>query len=336
MLKIGIIGMGRMGKIHLNNLTHKIENVEVVAVVTRGKEGQQFALSKGIVDVSDSIDIILNNNEIDAVIICSPNSTHADYALQIAKSGKAIFCEKPIDMSLEKANRVINQISEFGVPIMIGFNQRFDYNFSKVKEQVSNGAVGEIRSLRITSRDPQPPPISYIKESGGLFRDMTIHDFDLARFIMNSEVEEVFAYGVCLIDENIEKAGDIDCATVVLKFKNKAVCTIENSRDTNYGYDQRMEVFGSKGMLNVNNPLKSDVVSVTNSGTSTDVNLDFFIDRYEKSYLEELSSFIDALKNKKPMAVNGSDGIQAMIIAEAANSSLKENRPIKINSIKLK
>ena len=330
MIKVGIVGVGRMGRIHLENLSRNMKGVEVIAAVNPGKEGQQFALNYGVKNVSDNINTIIENPEIDAVIISASSNTHSDYALMCAKAGKAVFCEKPIDMSLKKASETIAFISELNVPIMIGFNQRFDSNFSKVKNEIVSGKIGSLRNLHIISRDPQPPPISYIKTSGGLFKDMTIHDFDMARFIMGSEVTEVFAYGNCLINSAIGEAGDIDSATVLLKFENGATATIENSRETSYGYDQRLEIFGSKGAIKVENPLKSNLNILTANGTETDCHLNFFMDRYKASYLEEMTAFIDALKNNKPMPVSGEDGLKAMIIAEAANKSLAENKPISL------
>lgn len=334
MIKIGIIGMGRMGKIHLKNLSENIDNVEVVTVVNPSEEGQKFALKHGVKNISSNINSIIENPEIDAVVICSPNNTHSEYTIKCADAGKAIFCEKPIDMSLEKSIETIAVISELKTPLMIGFNQRFDKNFSKVKDEINKGKIGSIRNLHIISRDPQPPPISYIKKSGGLFKDMTIHDFDMARFIMGCEVEEVFAYGNCLIDPEIGKAQDIDSATVLLKFENGALATIENSREAKYGYDQRLEVLGSNGMIKVDNPLKTGVKISTETGTASDRNLDFFMDRYEASYLVEMSCFINAIINNKPMPVSGEDGLKAMLIADAANRSLAQNHPIKVDDIK--
>ena len=333
MIKIGVIGIGRMGKIHLENLSRKILGVEVVAAVNPGVDGRNFARELGISIVSDDVHVILENDAIDAVLIASPSSTHAEYAIAVARAGKAVFCEKPIDMSLEKAKETIEIISGLGVPIMIAFNQRFDVNFSKVKTEILKGRIGELRNLHIISRDPGPPPISYIKTSGGLFLDMTIHDFDMARFIMGCEVTEVFATGGCLIDAAIGDAGDIDSATVLLKFENGAVATIENSRATAYGYDQRLEVFGSEGVIKVENPLKSNVKILGLEGTETDRHLNFFMDRYKESYLDEMNAFISALQNNTAMPVSGDDGLKAMIIAEAANNSLMENRPIRIDSI---
>ncbi|MCL6268219.1 inositol 2-dehydrogenase [Flagellimonas myxillae] len=335
MIKIGIIGVGRMGKIHLENLSRKIEGVELIAAVNPGKEGQNFALDQGVQHVSDDIGIILENPEIEAVLISSPSDTHSEFAVKAAQAGKAVFCEKPIDKSLQKSSETIRAISHLNVPLMIGFNQRFDTNFSKVRTEISNGKIGNLRSLHIVSRDPAPPPISYIKKSGGLFKDMTIHDFDMARFIMGCEVVEVFAYGNCLVDPAIGEAGDIDSATVLLKFENGAVATIENSRESKYGYDQRLEVFGSKGAIKVDNPLKSKVTISTENGTDSDRHLNFFMDRYESSYLEEIKVFVEALQNGTPMPVSGEDGLKAMIIAEAANKSLQENRPVQIDSIQI-
>lgn len=329
-MKFGIIGLGRIGKVHLENLCRKIEGVEVVAAVNPSKTGQEFAAKLGVAQVSHDADIIFDNPGIDAVLICSPSTTHADYAIRAAEAGKAIFCEKPIDMSLERARRVAARITELKVPMMVAFNRRFDKDFAKIQTAVAGGKIGKPHSLHIISRDPGPPPIDYIKMSGGLFKDMTIHDFDMARFIMGSEVTEVFAIGSCLIDPAIGQAGDIDTAMVLLRFANGATAVIENSRKAAYGYDQRLEVFGSKGMLKMLNPLKTNVYSSNEDGTVSDKNLNFFMDRYETSYLLEMEAFVDALINKKAMPAGSGDGVKAMVIAEAAHKSVQENRPVKI------
>lgn len=329
-VKVGIIGMGRIGKIHLQNLCTKIEGVEVTAVVNPSKKGQDYAKGFGVGQVSDDVGIIFDNPEINAVLICSPSDTHSDYAIKAAQSGKAIFCEKPIDMSLERATEVVSKVKENNVPMMVAFNRRFDPDFAKVRTSASKGEIGNIHSLHIISRDPGPPPIAYIKQSGGLFKDMTIHDFDMARFIMGCEVTEVFATGGCLVDPEIGKVGDIDTAMITLRFENGATAVIENSRKAIYGYDQRLEVFGSNGMLKIENPLMTNVSSSDESGTHSDVNLNFFIDRYETSYLLEMQAFINGLINETEMPVGGGDGIKSIVIANAAYESLKENRPIKI------
>lgn len=329
-IKVGIIGMGRIGKIHLQNLCAKIDGVEVTAVVNPSKKGQDFAKNFRVDKVSDDVNILFDNPEIDAILICSPSDTHADYAIRAAEAGKAIFCEKPIDMSLDRATEVVAKVKENNLPMMVAFNRRFDPDFAKVQKSVVEGKIGNIQSLHIISRDPGPPPIDYIKQSGGLFKDMTIHDFDMARFIMGCEVTEVFATGSCMVDPEIGKVGDIDTAMITLRFENGATAVIENSRKAVYGYDQRLEVFGSNGVLKIENPLKTNVTGSDESGTHSDVNLNFFIDRYETSYLLEMQDFIGALINKTEMPVGGKDGISAVVIADAAYKSLKENRSIKI------
>ena len=329
-INIGIIGMGRIGKIHLENLVTKISGIKVLAEVNPSEKGQEFAKKFGVPITSGDVSVIFENPEIDAVLICSPSNTHADYAMRAAESGKAIFCEKPIDMSLDRAIQVTAKVKEYNVPMMVAFNRRFDPDFSKIRELVSKGKIGNVQSLHIISRDPGPPPIDYIKQSGGLFKDMTIHDFDMARYIMGCEVTEVFATGSCMVDIAIGEAGDIDTAMLILRFENGATAVIENSRKAVYGYDQRLEVFGSKGVLKIDNPLMTNVSGSDQQGTHSDVNLNFFIDRYENSYLIEMEVFIEALANKTKMPVSGSDGVKAIVLADAAYVSLKENRPIKI------
>ena len=322
--------MGRIGKIHLENLCTKINGTEVVAVVNPSQKGRDFAVGYGVKQLSDDAETIFGNPEIDVVLICSPSATHADYAIRAAEAGKAIFCEKPIDMSLERAKEVMEKVKENKVSMMVAFNRRFDPDFEKVQKAVSKGQIGKPLSLHLISRDPGPPPVSYLKESGGLFRDMTIHDFDMARFIMGSKIVEVYATGDCLIDPEIGEVGDIDTAMVLLRFENGAKAVIEGSRKTVYGYDQRLEIFGTQGVLRIENPYRTNVYSVSENGTSSDLNLDFFMDRYETSYLREMEDFIAAIREAKPIPITGEDGIAAMQIAEAAYRSLEENRPIRV------
>lgn len=329
-IRIGIIGMGRIGRIHLENLSAKIDGVEVLAVVNPSQKGRDFAAKFGVQNLSDDAAVVFDNPEIDVVVICSPSATHANFAIRAAEAGKGIFCEKPIDMSLGMAKEVVLKTKEHNVPMMVAFNRRFDPDFAKVRMAVADGHIGKPLSLHIISRDPGPPPVAYLKESGGLFRDMTIHDFDMARFIMDSKVVEVFATGDCLIDPAIGEVGDIDTAMVLLRFENGAKAVIEGSRKTTYGYDQRLEIFGTLGMLQIQNPYMTNVYSVGEKGTSSDVNLNFFMERYETSYLKEMEDFIIAIRESKRMPVDGEDGIAAMVIAEAAYTSLRENRPIRI------
>lgn len=331
-IKVGIIGLGRIGKIHLGNLLN-IPNVEVVVVVNPSEAGQSFAKALGVPHVTSNANELFDNPEIDVVAICSSTDTHAEYIKQSVKSGKAIFCEKPLDLSLQTVRDTLKVVNKANIPLMVAFNQRFDENFSAIQSAVASGQIGEPHTLHIISRDPGPPHIDYIKTSGGLFKDMTIHDLDMARFILGSEVDEVFAKGHNLIDPAIGKAKDIDTGILILTFENNATAIIENSRKTSYGYDQRLEIFGSKGMMRCENPLKTTNQFYNESGGHLDRHLDFFIDRYEKAYQLEIESFINALKNKTAIPVTGEDGLQAMRIAEAANRSLLESRPVKLNEI---
>ncbi len=330
-VKIGILGMGQIGRIHLGNLVGKIKFAEVIAAVNPSEEGQRFARNLNVPQVSSDPDIVFNNPEIDAILICSPSDTHADYVIRAAEAGKAIFCEKPLDLSLDKIQEILEATEKHQVPLMVAFNQRFDPDFIKVKSLVDEGKIGDLRTIRITSRDPAPPPISYIKSSGGLFLDMTIHDFDMARYISNSEVTEVFAKGHNLVDPLIGEAGDIDTGYVLLTFRNGATAMIENSRQAAYGYDQRLEVYGSLGMAQAANKLNDSHQFYNKSGAHSSKPVDFFLERYMASYRLEMDAFIQAVSKREKPPVTGEDGLKATIIALAANKSMAENRPITIN-----
>ena len=293
-------------------------------------ESRAYAAGFDIPIVTSDSRVIMDNPEIETVMICSPTSSHADYVKQAADARKNIFCEKPLDLSIEKVKQTLNAVRKANVPLMLAFNQRFDENFSKVREYVRAGKLGSVHSLHIISRDPAPPPVSYIRTSGGLFMDMMIHDFDMARFVTGSEVVEVFAKGYNLIDPEIGEAGDIDTGIALLTFENNATAIIENSRKAVYGYDQRLEVFGSKGLMRAENPLKDTCTFSDQTGDHQARHLDFFMDRYMRSYLTEVEAFLKALRDKTPTPVTGEDGLKAMLIAEAAKTSLKENRPVKL------
>jgi myo-inositol 2-dehydrogenase/D-chiro-inositol 1-dehydrogenase len=332
-VKLGILGLGRIGRIHLENLCTKIPGVEVLAAMNPSRAGQAFAKSWGVPFVMSDADAVINHPDIDAILVCSPTDSHAEYVQKSARSGKAIFCEKPLDLSLDTVRQTLKVVQEANVPLMLAFNQRLDPSFQAVKEKIKDGSIGNIISVHIISRDPEPPPVHYIKGSGGLFMDMTIHDFDMARHITGSEVTEVYAKGYNLIDPEIGKAGDIDTGFILLTFENGATAIIENSRKAIYGYDQRLEVFGTKGMVRAENPYKDTSLFFDESGGHMKRHPDFFMTRYIASYLEEMEAFIDALKNKKSMPITGEDGLKAMIIAAAANRSVEEQRPVKISEI---
>ena len=333
-IKVGVIGAGRIGKLHLENLAVRIPSAEVVAVadvfVEAAKElGDRF----GVITVSQDYREILSNNDIDAVIICSPTDTHAQYTIEAAEAGKHIFCEKPLDLSLEKIQTVLDVVEKTGVQLMIGFNRRWDPNYARVKQVVSDGKIGEPHILKITSRDPSPPPPEYIAVSGGMFLDMTIHDFDMARFAVGSEVTEVYAKANVLVDPAIGKAGDVDTAVIVLYFENGAIGTIDNSRQAVYGYDQRLEVFGSDGMVEIGNDTHDTHSYYNKEGSQGPLPLDFFMDRYVESYAIEMEAFIKALLNNEKVPVPGREGLISVAIGLAVKKSVLENRPVKLTEI---
>jgi len=288
-LRFGLIGVGRIGKIHINNLVHHISGSEVIAVTDIfTKELKNVAEKHNIKIVADSYKDILAMPDIDAIVICSPTDTHHQIITDAAHAGKHIFCEKPIDLDIKKIDKIIDVVNKTEVKLMVGFNRRFDPNFFKVHQLVNEGKVGEPQILKITSRDPAPPPEEYIRVSGGLFLDMTIHDFDMARYLMKNEVSEVYAKGNVLVDPVFKKAGDLDTAITLLTFENGTMATIDNSRQAVYGYDQRVEVFGSKGMVTVTNNTPDNHIYLDRTGTHSALPLDFFMDRYTESYLEEM------------------------------------------------
>jgi myo-inositol 2-dehydrogenase/D-chiro-inositol 1-dehydrogenase len=276
---------------------------------------------------------MLDDPEIDAILIGSPSVEHAPQLIECAEAGKHIFCEKPIALDPEIIRNALAEVDKSGVKLQVGFNRRFDPNFSAVQQQVSSGALGEPHIIRITSRDPAPPPADYVAGSGGMFLDMTIHDFDMARFLSGSEVTEVHAYGAVLVDPEIGKAGDIDTAVISLKFANGALGIIENSRKAVYGYDQRVEVFGSKGTALADNNTPTSMVIFNESGTIRDKPLYFFLERYEKAFVAEMKAFVDAVREKTTTPVSGNDGLATVLIALAAKQSLKSGKPEKVDSI---
>ena len=327
-----LVGLGRIGIIHLDNLL-QIHNVEVVAVMDSQEEALKYARDKGIAIITTTYSELLNINDIDAVIICSPTNTHADYIELAAKKGINIFCEKPLDLSLKRVKEVLQVVEKMNVKLMIGFNRRFDKEFKKIYNVVQNGNIGDHHLVKITSRDPAPPPISYIKTSGGLFLDMTIHDFDMARFIVQKEVDEVYAKGAVLIDPQIGHVGDIDTAVVTLTYTDGTMAVIDNSRKAAYGYDQRLEIFGSKGMVKAENNLQDSHQLYTSQGAYRSLPLHFFLERYVEAYKTEMIDFINSLKNGQIVPTNGNDALQSLKIGLAAIKSINENRVVKLSEI---
>jgi myo-inositol 2-dehydrogenase / D-chiro-inositol 1-dehydrogenase len=333
-LKLGVIGTGRIGKVHIATLVQSVPQAEVVAIADINIDSaHEVARSFGISTVYNSHADIINNPEVEAVIICSSTDTHARYIVESAKAGKNIFCEKPVDLSLEIIKGALKATSAAGVKLMVGFNRRFDPNFFKIKQLVTEGKIGDPHILKITSRDPAPPPAEYSAVSGGMFMDMTIHDFDMARYIVGSEVTEVFTNAAVMVDPAIGKAGDVDTAIITLTFKNGALGVIDNSRKAVYGYDQRAEIFGSKGMICTDNNYPENHRYYAGDGIHGSLPLNFFMDRYIESYANEMKIFCDAVINDLQPPVTGDDGLMSVAIAIAAKKSYLEHRPVKISEI---
>ena len=332
-IKIGLIGTGRIGQIHLGNLITKFPMVEVTAIADILPSSHSFAEKYNIPHFFTDYRDLIHNHHVDAVVICSPTDTHAEHITGAVSAGKDVFCEKPLDLTLEMAKKLMEAIDHSGVKFMLGFNRRFDPNFIKIKSIVDEGKVGEVQIVRITSRDPAPPPVSYIKSSGGMFLDMTIHDFDMARHMAASEVKEVFAVGRNMLNPEIGQAGDIDTAIITLTFENGSLATIDNSRQAVYGYDQRVEVFGSGGMVGTTNNTPDNHYFYDKKGRHGALPLNFFMDRYTESYYNEMKEFIDCLQNNTLPGVGAKDGLVSLAIGKAANLSMKENRPITLYEI---
>lgn len=333
MKKVGIIGFGRIGRIHFNSVK-RLKDVEVVAVADSLADEMADVFDEyGVSNYSKDFNAIINNPEIDSVLVCSPTDTHAEVAIAAAKAGKDIFCEKPIDFDIGRVEEVLAEVEKSGVSFQVGFNRRFDANFAKAKKAILDGDVGQVHIIKITSRDPEAPPLSYVKSSGGIFADMTIHDFDMARFLADSEPVQVFAVGDALINREILQYDDIDTAIITIKFENGAMAVIDNSRQAAYGYDQRIEVFGSKGMVKCENNTPTQTALFTKDAVIKDKPLYFFLERYQESFIEELVQFFNAIASGEETPVVGKDGLVPLLMGIAAKKSLKENRPVPISEI---
>lgn len=333
-LNIGLIGVGRIGKVHGEHLSYRIPRARLVAVSdVNVEEAKAVGARLGVNKIEADHHVLLNDPDIDAVVICSPTDVHAIMIEEAAAAGKQIFCEKPIARTLQEIDKALDAVKKAGVKLQIGFNRRFDANFARVRQAIVSGELGEPHLLHIISRDPGPPPISYVKVSGGMFLDMTIHDFDMARFLTGDDVEEVYAAGAVRVDPAIGEAGDLDTALVTLKFKNGVLGVIDNSRKAVYGYDQRVEVLGSAGGATVTNNHPNTAVISDAASVRRDLPLNFFMDRYLDSFLVEVTAFVDAVLDDKPMPVSGADGRAAVALGLAARRSYEENRPVRLEEI---
>ncbi len=333
-VQVGLIGAGRIGRVHAETIANRIPEANLLAVADVFLEAaQKCAVDFQIPSVSENYREILENSEVEAVLICSSTDTHAEFIVQAAEAGKHIFCEKPFDHDLKKIDHALDVVEKAGVKLQIGFNRRFDPSFKRVRAAVAAGEIGAPHLVHITSRDPGPPPIDYIKVSGGIFLDMTIHDFDMARYLIDSEVDEVFAAGAVMVDPAIGEAGDIDTAVIVLRYANGAIGVIDNSRKAVYGYDQRVEVFGSGGGIVVSNRTPDLAVLSDADGVHASKPLHFFIERYTESYVAELQEFIESVSEDKTPSVTGIDGRIPVVMGLAAWKSYRENRPVKLSEM---
>ena len=332
-IKMGIIGAGRIGRIHADTLTTRIPNARVLAIADISAESARSAAGQyGIADYTTDPAELIDSSEIDAIAICSSTDTHTRFIVESAQAGKQIFCEKPIDHDLAKIDAVLQVVAEQGVKLQIGFNRRFDSNHARLKQAIDRGEIGEPHTMMIISRDPSPPPIEYVKVSGGLMMDMMIHDFDMCRFLLG-EVAEMYAMGDVKVDPAIGEAGDVDTARVMLRFENGVIGTIDNSRCAVYGYDQRVEVFGSGGAARTGN-WYPNAVTISDAGRVwRDLPMHFFLDRYIDSYAYEMLAFVDAIENDKAVPVTGHDGRAPVVMALAGMRSMRENRPVKLSEV---
>jgi myo-inositol 2-dehydrogenase/D-chiro-inositol 1-dehydrogenase len=328
-VEIAQFGAGRIGQIHAASIAATKDARLRYVIDVNAEAAQKLAARYGAKVVSERD--AFADPKVGAVLIASSTDTHARLAIEAARAGKAIFCEKPIDLSLAKVDACLKEVEKAGVPMFVGFNRRFDPSFAALKQRLDKGEIGAVEQVVISSRDPNPPPPAYVKVSGGMFRDMTIHDFDMARWLLGEEPVEVFAMGECLVDKKIGAAGDIDSAMVLLRTASDRMCHINNSRRAAYGYDQRIEVAGAKGMLRAQNIGETTVEHFGPKGTVSDRPLDFFLERYADAYRAEMTSFLSALKSKQQMPVGARDGRQALVLAEAALKSHKTGQAVKID-----
>ncbi|MGL4497021.1 MAG: inositol 2-dehydrogenase [Beijerinckiaceae bacterium] len=329
MIGIGLIGTGRIGRIHGGNVAAHAGARLVSVADALPKAAADFGKATGA--RAESVEALIAAKDIDAVMICSPTDTHADLIEAATRAGKAVFCEKPVDLDSKRIRACLKIVAKTGKPLMIGFNRRFDPHFAAVKARIKAGEIGAAELVTILSRDPAPPPVEYIKRSGGLFRDMMIHDLDMARFLLGEEPVEVHAVGSSLVDKAIGKAGDVDTAAVLLKTASGKIAQISCSRRATYGYDQRIEVHGAKGLLRAGNVQATTVERADAGGFSQDPVLPFFLERYAAAYRAELDAFLTAIAKKKSPAPSGEDGLRAQILADAATESSQTGKTVKVS-----
>ena len=335
MVTVGIIGAGRIGKVHTESICNYVRNarIKTVADPFMNETTQAWLKGMGVENTCKDYHEILNDPEIQAVLICSSTNTHSPISLEAIAAGKHVFCEKPIDHDLSKIKQVVEALKGSNIKYQVGFNRRHDHNFAAVKQAIVEGKVGDVHIIKITSRDPEPPSAEYAAVSGGMFLDMTIHDFDMVRFLAGCDAEEIYVQSAVLVDPAIGEAGDVDTAVITLKMENGAIAVIDNSRRAAYGYDQRAEVFGSKGMVATGNDTLSTAVISNAQGVTGEKPLYFFLERYMQSFATEVKGFINAIENDTDTLVGVDDGLKPVLLGIAAKKSVEEHRPVKLSEI---
>jgi len=327
---VGVIGTGRIGRMHTENLVHAIPEARVKSVASPHID-REWAEALGVAVATTDNEVVLTDPEIEAVVITAPSGLHAELICRAAEAGKHVFCEKPVAFETEPIEEVLAAVDTAGVQLQVGFNRRFDPGLLRMRDMVRSGAIGEIHTLRVTNRDPKAPAIEFVRRSGGLFFDFTIHDLDTVRFLSCGEIVEVFAAGGVLIDPEIGAAGDIDTAVITLRLSNGALAVIDNSRQAVYGYDQRFEVFGSEGSVAVDNTRSTTACASSTAGVFIENTYDSFVSRYREAFVAEVSDFLRCVRESVPVAVGATDALAAIRAADAAQRSLVENRPVRLN-----
>jgi len=326
-MRFGVLGVGRIGQVHASAIA-SVAGAVLAAVadpVTKAADALRDLHGCAV----RTIDEIETATDIDAVVICTPTNTHSELIERFCRAGKAVFCEKPIDLSIERVRACLKVVAETDGKLMVGFNRRFDPDFNALKAAIDQGRIGTVEMVTITSRDPGPPPYEYIKTSGGILRDMTIHDFDVARWMLGEEVSTVMASASVLIDPNLVKLGDFDSLNIIMTTASGKQCTITNSRRASYGYDQRIEVHGSDGAAQARNTHEANIEIAGGAGYHRPPLLNFFMTRYKAAYAAEIEAFVDAVENGTTMPTTGHDGLMALVLAEAALTSINEGRAVK-------
>ena len=332
-LTIGIIGAGRIGQLHAANALRSDKIVLKTIADMYTDHLSETNIPSNVPVITQNPDDIFNDSEIDAVFICSSTDSHVDFIKKAAHAKKHIFCEKPISMSMDESKEALEVVKATGIKYQIGFNRRFDKHFKAAYEAVRNNKIGTPHIIKITSRDPEAPPESYIQKSGGMFMDMTIHDFDMIRYLANQEVKDITVKATSLIDEKFTRNDDVDTAVITITFADGTLGVIDNSRQAVYGYDQRIEIFGNEGLITVENEKATNVTVSSKEMVTTDKPKYFFLERYNDAFIAEIDSFVEAVLEDKPVLATIDDGLQAQLLAVAAKISWKENRTVEVASL---